>query len=232
MKETNICVEVMVVFLYHLNIKKSSCLTEKITKDMKSNSFPMFLAIIATFLFFNCSNTRVKSPIHDEREEKESDTESQVIEPIAIEKQISFKAKETPIDSLDIKIEDLSIPELDRFFDIVRDSVFILSENEFNMARDLVKNHFAGVDTSISDDSIDDSNKPFPFNYYFKQYIGYKNHYWKKKLVYVNMFTGWHTPNGWVRELKNIWVRVYDGGKWDGHMIVDIENKEVVELAI
>ena len=199
---------------------------------MKSNSYLIFLAIIASVLFYNCSNKRENSPIQDEQEETESKMSSQLAEKMERVKWPSFKAKDKPIDSLDIRIEDLSIPELEQSFDIVHDSVFILSEDEFSIARDIVKKHFEGVVTSISDDSIDDSYKPFPYNYYFKQYIGYKDNKRKKKLVYVNMFTGWHTPNGWARELKHDWVKMTDGGKWDGHVIVDIENKKVINFAI
>ena len=195
---------------------------------MKSNSYLIFLAIIAAVLFINCSNSGRKETVQDSKEE----LRKHLAEMDARMKWPVVKAKDKPIDSLDIRIEDLSIPELEQSFDIVKDSVFILSEDEFSIARDLVKKHFEGVVTSISDDSIDDSYKPFPYNYYFKQYIGYKDNERKKKLVYVNMFTGWHTPNGWARELKHDWVKITDGGKWDGHVIVDIENKKVINFAI
>lgn len=198
---------------------------------MKSNSYLIFLAIIAAVLFYNCSNKRENSPIQDEQEETESEMSSQLAEKMERVKWPWVEAKETPIDSLDIKIDNLSTPELEQSFDIVKDSVFILSEDEFNMTRYLVKKHFDSIDTSVGNDSIDDRKKPFPYNYYFKQYIGYKEKD-GKRLVYVNMFTSWQTPNGWARELKDKWLMVYDGGKSFGHIIVDIEKKEVKSLYI
>ncbi len=192
---------------------------------MRSNSFSVFLAMATAVLFINCSNSGRKETVQDSKEE----LRKHLAEMDARMKWPVVKAKDKPIDSLDIRIEDLSIPELDRSFDIVGDSVFILSEEEFNIARELVKKRFAGVETSIDED---ESEKPFPYNYYFKQYIGYKDHKMKKKLVYVNMFTAWHTPNGWVKDLKNIWLRVYDGGKWFGSMIVDVETREVSSIML
>ena len=194
---------------------------------MKSNSFSVFLAMATAVLFINCSNSRRKETVQDSKEE----LRKHLAEMDARMKWPVVKAKDKPIDSLDIRIEDLSIPVLDLEFDVVKDSVFILSEDEFNIARNLVKKHFASIDTSVGTDSIDDSKKPFPYNYYFKQYIGYKEKD-GKKLVYVNMFTSWQTSNGWARELKDKWLMVYDGGKWFGHMIVDIEKKEVISLYI
>lgn len=192
---------------------------------MRSNSFSVFLAMATAVLFINCSNSGRKETVQDSKEE----LRKHLAEMDARMKWPVVKAKDKPIDSLDIRIEDLSIPELDRSFDIVGDSVFILSEEEFNIARELVKKRFAGVETSIDED---ESEKPFPYNYYFKQYIGYKDHKMKKKLVRVNMFTAWHTPNGWVKDLKNIWLRVYDGGKWFGSMIVDVETREVSSIML
>ena len=195
---------------------------------MRSNSFSVFLAMATAVLFINCSNSGRKETVQDSKEE----LRKHLAEMDARMKWPVVKAKDKPIDSLDIRIEDLSIQELDRSFDIVGDSVFILSEEEFNIARELVKKRFAGVKTSIETEGIDESKKPFPYNYYFKQYIGYKDHERKKKLVRVNMFTSWQTPNGWVRELKNQWMRVYDGGKWFGGMIVDIETREVSSIML
>ena len=194
---------------------------------MRSNSFSVFLAMATAVLFINCSNSGRKETVQDSKEE----LRKHLAEMDARMKWPVVKAKDKPIDSLDIRIEDLSIQELDRSFDIVGDSVFILSEEEFNIARELVKKRFAGIDTSVGTDSIDDSKKPFPYNYYFKQYIGYKDND-GKKLVYVNMFTSEQTPNGWVRELKDEWFMVYDGGKWFGHMIVDIEKREVSSIML
>jgi hypothetical protein len=198
---------------------------------MKSNSLSTFLILILAGIFLSCSNSKKKDPIQEAKDETESETERHLAEMTARMKWPWVEAKETPIDSLDIKIEDLSIPLLDLEFDVVKDSVFILSEDEFNMARYLVKKHFDSIDTSVGNDSIDDRKKPFPYNYYFKQYIGYKEKD-GKRLVYVNMFTSWQTPNGWARELKDKWLMVYDGGKSFGHIIVDIEKKEVKSLYI
>ena len=192
---------------------------------MKSNSFSSLLIIILASFFFNCTNAEKRCSVQEGKEE----LDKHLAEMNARMKWPEVKAKDNPIDSLDIRIEDLSIPELDRSFDILGDSVFILSEEEFNIARELVKKRFAGVETSIDKD---ESEKPFPYNYYFKQYIGYKDHKKKKKLVRVNMFTAWHTPNGWVKDLKNIWLRVYDGGKWFGSMIVDVETREVSSIML
>ena len=198
---------------------------------MKSNSLSTFLILILACFFLSCSNAKKKDSIQEAKDETESETERHLAEMTARVKWPWVEAKETPIDSLDIKIDNLSTPELEQSFDIVKDSVFILSVDEFNMARNLVKNHFACIDTSVGNDSIDDRKKPFPYNYYFKQYIGYKEKE-GKRLVYVNMFTSWQTPNGWARELKDKWLMVYDGGKRFGHMIVDIEKKEVISLYI
>lgn len=198
---------------------------------MKSNSLPSLFIVILAGFFLDCSNAGKNSSIQDEQEEMERETERHLAEKTARMKWPWVEANEFPVDSLDIRIDDLSTPGLEQSFDIVKDSVFILSEDEFNMARDLVKNHFASIDTSVGNDSIDDRKKPFPYNYYFKQYIGYKEKD-GKKLVYVNMFTSWQTSNGWARELKDKWLMVYDGGKNFGHMIVDIEKKEVKSLYI
>mgnify|MGYP006873114140 CR=1 FL=1 len=198
---------------------------------MRSNSSSSFFILILTGFFLSCSNVGKTSSIQDAQEEMKSETKRQLAEKIARQKQPWVEAKEFPTDSLDIRIEDLSIPVLDLEFDIVKDSVFILSKEEFNIARELVKKHFAGVETSIGNENIDERKKPFPYNYYFKQYIGYKESD-GKKLVYVNMFTSEQTPNGWVRELNDKWLKVYDGGKRFGHMIVDIEKKEVKSLYI
>ena len=194
---------------------------------MKSNSLSTFLILVLACFFLSCSNAKKNDSIQEAKDE----TERHLAEKTARMKWPWVEANEFPVDSLDIRIEDLSIPLLDLEFDVVKDSVFILSEDEFNMARYLVKKHFTSIDTSVGTDSIDDRKKPFPYNYYFKQYIGYKEKD-GKKLVYVNMFTSEQTPNGWARELKDKWLMVYDGGKSFGHMIVDIEKKEVISLYI
>ena len=191
---------------------------------MKATFFYFFIMVLAV-LFLSCSNAKKKDPIQEAKDE----TERQLAEKNARVKWPYVKAREFPVDSLDLRIEDLSTPELEQSFDIVEDSVFILSDEEFNIARELVKKHFAGIDTSIDKD---EREKPYPYNYYFKQYIGYKDHKRKKKLVYVNMFTGEQTPHGWAKELKDMWLKYYDAGKWYGHMLVDVENKEVINFAI
>lgn len=199
---------------------------------MKPNSLSIFFILILAVLFFNCSNKKEKSSSQDEQEEMKRETERHLAEKTARMKWPWVEANEFPVDSLDIRIDDLSTPGLEQSFDIVKDSVFILTEEEFDIARDLVKKHFAGVETSIETEDIVARKKPYPYNYYFKQYIGYKNHYWKKKLVYVNMFTSEQTPHGWAKELKDIWLMVYDAKKWYGRMLVDVENKRVIDLAI
>jgi hypothetical protein len=195
---------------------------------MKPNSLSIFFILILAVLFFNCSNKKEKSSSQDEQEEMKRETERHLAEKTARVKWPWVEAEEFPVDSLDIRIDDLSTPELELSFDIVKDSVFILTEEEFNIARELVKKHFAGIVTSISDNSIEDSYKPVHYNYYFKQYIGYKDHERKKKLVYVNMFRSAQTPNGWANQLKNMWLIYYDRGKSAGIKIVDVENKVVL----
>ena len=115
---------------------------------MKSNSLSTFLILVLACFFLSCSNAKKNDSIQEAKDE----TERHLAEMTARVKWPWVEAKETPIDSLDIKIDNLSTPELEQSFDIVKDSVFILSEDEFNMARDLVKNHFASIDTSVGND--------------------------------------------------------------------------------
>ncbi len=192
---------------------------------MKPNSLSIFFILIFAGFYLSCSNTKKKDLIQDVKDKPSRE----LAEKIAEMNRPWVVAKDFPVDSLDIRIDDLLTPGLELSFDIVKDSVFILTEEEFDIARELIKKHFDGVKTSIDKD---EREKPYPYNYYFKQYIGYKNHYWKKKLVYVNLFTSEQTPHGWAKELKDIWLMVYDGGKWYGRMLVDVDNKKVIDLAI
>ena len=93
---------------------------------MKSNSLSTFLILILAGIFLSCSNSKKKDPIQEAKDETESETERHLAEMTARMKWPWVEAKETPIDSLDIRIEDLSIPLLDLEFDVVKDSVFIL----------------------------------------------------------------------------------------------------------
>ena len=188
----------------------------------------------AAVIFFNCSRIKEKGLIQNELDEIKSETKRQLDSLIAWQKQPWVKAKETSIDSLDIRIEDLSNPLLRLTFNQEGDSLFILSEEEFNMAKDIVKKYFDAIDTSIDTEVIDGKQKPFPYNYYFKLFIGHidtksKD---KRKQVFVNLFTSAQVPHGWVKELKDIWKKDSDAGKYSGYMIIDLNNKNVESFVL
>lgn len=181
--------------------------------------------------FFSCRNnqTDTKADLVDEEmdslEKAMAQREAKMIE---MESWPWIDATDFPIDSLDIRIDDLSLPMLKRTFIERGYTIFVLSEEDFNTARILVRDYFQG----ISVDKTPDSDKPYPYNYYFKQYIGYIDSDIGRDMIEVNMFTDERTPHGWAGELKNNWYVYRDGGKAFGRIFIDMRQKSIVSFSL
>ena len=179
--------------------------------------------------FFSCGkkHTDAKADsVNEEMDSIEKAMEEREARKMEMEKWPFIAAKDFSVDSLDIRIDDLYIPMLERDFDDRGYKLFVVSEEHFNIARKLVKEYFH----KITVDGESHSERPFPYNYYFKQYIGYKDPDTGHDMIEVNMFTGERTPHGWAGELKNNWYVCRDGGKFFGHIIIDMEKKELQGL--
>lgn len=199
---------------------------------MKLNKpFFTICIVFSMCFFFSCGkkHTDVKANTVDEEmdsvENAMAEREARMMEK---ESWPFIAARDFSVDSIDIRIDDLRIPMLERDFDDRGYTLFVLSEEDFDVARELVKDYFQ----KISVDEESHSGRPFPYNYYFKQYVGYKNPDTGYDMIEVNMFTGEQTPHGWANELKNHWYVCRDGGKSFGHIIIDMGKKRVVALSL
>ena len=191
----------------------------KTGKDMKPNQlFSTICIVFSMGLFFCCGhrepNTALKETEGDSLEiEEEKIYEDEIIKGIIA---INF-----PVDSLDIKLDY----EPKKGFK----DYFLLSEEDFNTARQIVKDYFQ----KITVDEEPDSDNPFPYNHYFKQYVGYHDPDTGKDVIEVNLFTSEMTHHGWVGELKNIWLGMTeDGGKTVGRIIIDMKQKRVISFSL
>ena len=197
-----------------------------------NNSFFTICIVFSICFFFSCSNNHTNAkavPVEDEADSIEkamAEREARMLEEVNWP---YIHASEFPVDSIDIRIDNLSLPMLKRTFLENRGyTIFVLSEDDFNMARKLVKDYFQG----ISVDEEAHSGNPLPYNHYFKQYIGYKDPDTGHGMIEVNMFTGEQTPHGWAGELKNNWYVYRDGGKAFGCIIIDLTQKRVLKFGI
>lgn len=199
---------------------------------MKSNNtFYTIFIVLSMCFFFSCgrnhSNTKA-APVDEEMDSLEKAMAERVARMMEMESWPWIAAKDFPIDSLDIRIEDLSTPMLKRAYLNSDYSPFVLSEEDFNSARKLVRDYFQ----YITVDEETHSGKPYPYNHYFKQYIGYYDPDTGKDMIEVNLFIDEQTPHGWAGELKNKWLVVRDGGKAYGHILIDMKQKRVVTLSL
>ncbi len=199
---------------------------------MKPNKFFSTVCIVFSMcLFFCCgrSHSDAKAdPIDEEMDSLEKVRAEREAKMIEMESWPWIAATDFPVDSIDIRIDDLSLPMLKRTFTERGHTIFVLSDDDFNMARKLVKDYFQG----ISVDENSDSDKPYPYNYYFKQYLGYKNPDTGHNMIVVNMLTDERTPHGWAGELKNNWYVYNDGGKAFGYILIDMKQKCVVSFSL
>lgn len=198
---------------------------------MKSNNFIYTICVVFSMYFLICcgkKHTDIKTaPVEEEMDSLDielAEREARMMEEVNWP---FVDPKALPDDSLDIRIDDLSIPMLELDFDD-KYTLFVLSEKDFNSARKLVKVYFQGIRV----DNESHSGNPFPYNYYFKQYIGYYDPDTDKKMIEVNLFTSEQTPHGWAGELKNDWYVYRDGGKNFGHIIIDMKQNCVVSFSL
>ena len=195
---------------------------------MKTNKYFNTICMVLSVCFiFSCGNNRKDAKTDSIEEEMDSldielaEREARMME---MDSWPWIDATDFPVDSIDIRIDDLSLPMLKRTFTERGDTIFVLSDDDFNMARKLVKDYFQ----EISVDENPDSDKPYPYNHYFKQYLGYKDPDTGNNMIIVNMLTDEQTPHGWAGELKNNWYVYNDGGKAFGFILIDMKQKRVV----
>lgn len=200
--------------------------------NMKTNKYFNTICMVLSVCFiFSCGNNRKDAKTDSIEEEMDSldielaEREARMMEEVNWP---FVDPKALPDDSLDIRIDDLSIPMLERTFTERGYTIFVLSEDDFNMARKLVKDYFQGI--RVDEESY--SGNPFPYNHYFKQYIGYKDPDTGKDIIEVNLFTAEQTPHGWAGELKNNWYVYRDGGKNFGHFFIDMKQKRIISFGL
>ena len=129
--------------------------------------------------------------------------------------------KNFPIDSLDIRF---GFEQKKGFNDC-----FVLSDEEFNIARQIVKDYFQ----TITVDENPDSSNPYPYHFYFKQFYGFHDPDTGKDMIKVNLSTAEETHHGWAGELKNNRLGITeDGGKTSGHIYIDMKQKKIVSFSL
>lgn len=199
---------------------------------MKPNKFFSTVCIVFSMcLCFSCGRNHTDAKAAPVDEEMDSLDKAMAEREARMMEEVNWPciyARDFPVDSIDIRIDDLSLPMLKRLFIERGYSIFVLSEEDFNMARKLVKDYFQG----ISVDETPESDMPYPYHFYFKQYIGYKDPDTGQDMIEVNMLTGEQTPHGWAGELKNNWYEYRDGGKTFGHIYIDMKQKRIVSFSL
>ncbi|MBR5687613.1 MAG: hypothetical protein IKX36_06605 [Prevotella sp.] len=199
---------------------------------MKSNNFIYTICVVFSMCFLICCGNKhidVKTaPVEEEMDSLDIELAEREARMMEMESWPWIDATDFPVDSIDIRIDDLSLPMLKRTFTERGHTIFVLSDDDFNMARKLVKDYFQG----ISVDDNPDSDKPYPYNFYFKQYLGYIDPDTGHNTIVVNMLTDERTPHGWAGELKNNWYVYNDGGKAFGYILIDMKQKCVVSFSL
>lgn len=115
-----------------------------------------------------------------------------------------------------------------------------LTEDEFNEVRTITKTAFLEL---INDSTVTDSIKPYDFNMYYEQYIGYKlngvlytygNFYTHISAIYGHLWGQRIDPEEIIVNRKDIKTRIDNrkGGKNYAHILINMNTKKVVELQI
>lgn len=180
---------------------------------MKNFFYFLFLS-----LCFSCGHQQKK------QDQKETDSLCALIEAEEFppRPEILLVAKKQPVDSLDVLVKKADETDLGV---LTGDNFHLLTEKEFQQAKNMVASFFEKKEYRGKT-----REKPYPFNHYFRQYVGYKknNHI----MVFVILCTSWPSYTGSVSEMETCIVTTSDGGPHYGDMKIDLTDNKIVSFGL